>query len=534
MTTDPLDILTPREQEIAALVARGLTNRQISLALDPPCAEETVKSHLREVFAKTGVSSRTELAAAWVRHEHQPGDKPSQANYPERGIPAAPPETEDSPHRRRAPVLPAAEVGAFIVRIPIPSFVRAHRGSAIAGVALVAALVIGAIVFRGDGGSGNALSARDLDVPQSAVAEDAGLKFDIDNAAFSGTATFVDLGLTVRDEPNPIVRVRVAPGALDARSLVLAPGSDGFGASTARHGLVRLGPASPNGAALSFTSVDATREDGMHVTIAGHWALNLVLPPDLADRLRTESLVADGPAVDQSISVSVQAAMRSTSETLVTVHVESPEAISQLGQPTLLVSGRQFTGGSIAEQENGTLITYSFPPTPFGSPATVQFGPWVKVGASEAGSLTVDLGAVIARNSLTGADRETAEIIPSDTIETSGVMQPATSLRFSTIFNSTQYPGRHWTASVTSPGALRPNGPSSFSVTGARGQKLDLAGIGVGYHKDAANVVSDPYTDVDFLIDSLDDIKGPVTITYEGQPEDTIHGDWTMSLKPAP
>ena len=113
-------------------------------------------------------------------------------------------------------------------------------------------------------------------------------------------------------------------------------------------------------------------------------------------------------------------------------------------------------------------------------------------------------------------------------------MQPATSLRFSTIFNSTQYPGRHWTASLTSPGALRPNGPSSFSVTGARGQKLDLAGIGVGYHKDAANVVSDPYTDVDFLIDSLDDIKGPVTITYEGQPEDTIHGDWTMSLKPAP
>jgi hypothetical protein len=47
-------------------------------------------------------------------------------------------------------------------------------------------------------------------------------------------------------------------------------------------------------------------------------------------------------------------------------------------------------------------------------------------------------------------------------------------------------------------------------------------------------VVSNPRTDIDFLIDSLDDINGLVTITFTGHPEDTVRGDWTLKLSPAP
>ncbi|MGC9346873.1 MAG: Kelch repeat-containing protein [Anaerolineae bacterium] len=52
--------LTDRELEITDLVAEGLTNREIAarLFLSP----NTVKVHLRNIFTKTGVSSRTELS----------------------------------------------------------------------------------------------------------------------------------------------------------------------------------------------------------------------------------------------------------------------------------------------------------------------------------------------------------------------------------------------------------------------------------------------------------------------------------------
>jgi DNA-binding NarL/FixJ family response regulator len=59
--------LTHREQEVLTLVAEGLGNKQIARALDPPCRPETVKAHLRDIYAKLGVGNRTEAAMAWQR-----------------------------------------------------------------------------------------------------------------------------------------------------------------------------------------------------------------------------------------------------------------------------------------------------------------------------------------------------------------------------------------------------------------------------------------------------------------------------------
>ncbi len=53
------DVLTKREQEIAQLVSEGLTTKQI--AAKAFVSENTVKQHLKRVFAKTDVSNRAEL-----------------------------------------------------------------------------------------------------------------------------------------------------------------------------------------------------------------------------------------------------------------------------------------------------------------------------------------------------------------------------------------------------------------------------------------------------------------------------------------
>ncbi len=47
---DPLAELTPREREVLALTAEGLTNRAIGERMG--VAERTVEAHLSQVFAK--------------------------------------------------------------------------------------------------------------------------------------------------------------------------------------------------------------------------------------------------------------------------------------------------------------------------------------------------------------------------------------------------------------------------------------------------------------------------------------------------
>ncbi len=58
--------LSRREREIVALVAQGYRNREISQALS--INEQTVKNHLHNIFEKTGVRDRLELALYAIYH----------------------------------------------------------------------------------------------------------------------------------------------------------------------------------------------------------------------------------------------------------------------------------------------------------------------------------------------------------------------------------------------------------------------------------------------------------------------------------
>jgi DNA-binding NarL/FixJ family response regulator len=66
-------LLTPREEQVVALVADGLTNRGVASELG--LSEHTIKKYLLRIFDKVGISSRVELVLYAMSHgEHRPSE----------------------------------------------------------------------------------------------------------------------------------------------------------------------------------------------------------------------------------------------------------------------------------------------------------------------------------------------------------------------------------------------------------------------------------------------------------------------------
>ena len=63
-TTSELDVLTAREREVIALLARGMTNKEIAAELF--ITTNTVKRHLKSIFEKLDVHTRSAAAAKAV------------------------------------------------------------------------------------------------------------------------------------------------------------------------------------------------------------------------------------------------------------------------------------------------------------------------------------------------------------------------------------------------------------------------------------------------------------------------------------
>jgi non-specific serine/threonine protein kinase len=60
----PLSELSRREREVASLVARGLTNRQVAQELS--ISERTAANHVAKILRKLGLGSRAQIGALLV------------------------------------------------------------------------------------------------------------------------------------------------------------------------------------------------------------------------------------------------------------------------------------------------------------------------------------------------------------------------------------------------------------------------------------------------------------------------------------
>ena len=80
--------LTRTERQVALLVARGLSNKQVGGELG--VSARTVETHLAHVFAKLGINSRVELAAAVGRAGLRPDSEEERSLTGKRRLPASP------------------------------------------------------------------------------------------------------------------------------------------------------------------------------------------------------------------------------------------------------------------------------------------------------------------------------------------------------------------------------------------------------------------------------------------------------------
>ncbi len=72
-STNDLSILSNQERRVLALVAEGLTNKQVGEQLN--LSENTVKNYLVNVFEKLQVKRRAQAAAIYVQQSNPSGDR---------------------------------------------------------------------------------------------------------------------------------------------------------------------------------------------------------------------------------------------------------------------------------------------------------------------------------------------------------------------------------------------------------------------------------------------------------------------------
>ncbi|MBE0610687.1 MAG: hypothetical protein IH609_15010 [Dehalococcoidia bacterium] len=398
-------------------------------------------------------------------------------------------------------------------------------GAVAALVTLLAVSVV--LALPGDDRQGG--SAPPLTSPQDVTAESGGVTLAVSGAEFSGSATFVELAARVAGaDPNKVTRVSIPAKAFVSGNLAPADLTSIMLIANGRATIQRLRPVSAVGPVkmvVSFVDVD----DGQGTRrIAGDWVLEFKPPADLARALRVETLSPGAPAEAQGVTVRPLSSTRSTTETLVTVALEGPPGIEQLALPSLVgasVNGGPVFGPRIAGGA-GEPVTFSFPPTDFGTPLEIQFTEFIASpapGESSARWVDIRLDSVLSRQGVTGKRGERAAVDSSDIVAASGG-DPlgVTGLWFSD-------PSVRQIAFTMTGYFPDPNG---FSLTLADGTIVPPAGSGTETGTSPTGDVGQGASSfVSFAFSDFDQLLGTVRLTF-GEPGSILRDRWKVGFTP--
>lgn len=220
--------LSAREREILELVATGVTNQQI--AVDLTISVNTVKAHLRSIFAKLAVESRTEATLYAIRHGLVQIDTPA-----ERRVDTSAPEVKVSlilpPRRVQWPLLPGQRValfGALLMVLIVAVWPGSPANSAVEESRLVDMPTPSELEITPDSHSRWRPRAQ-MPTPRGrfAQAEVEGIIYVIAGLAEEGWSTRVDAYYSLDDRwdrrsPKPIAVANV--GAAVLNGLIYVPG----------------------------------------------------------------------------------------------------------------------------------------------------------------------------------------------------------------------------------------------------------------------------------------------------------------------
>lgn len=70
--TDPIDLLSDREQEVLSMFSRGMVTKTIASELE--ISLHTVKTHARTIYRKLGVTNRVQAVLLYQESSGRAGD----------------------------------------------------------------------------------------------------------------------------------------------------------------------------------------------------------------------------------------------------------------------------------------------------------------------------------------------------------------------------------------------------------------------------------------------------------------------------
>jgi DNA-binding CsgD family transcriptional regulator/streptogramin lyase len=162
--------LSPREREVAALVAEGLSNREIGERLF--IAERTAEGHLEQIRNKLGFHTRSQVAA-WAATNGLVAGRPGAIEAPRSPVLPAATIAPPVPGRRAARVgrRPVALPVALLFLIGVVAFIAIPRTLPPSRLSIVNVAGLGTAGYSGDGGPA---TAAQLDRPVSLAFDKAG------------------------------------------------------------------------------------------------------------------------------------------------------------------------------------------------------------------------------------------------------------------------------------------------------------------------------------------------------------------------